>query len=236
MTALTVYMLKHYIRSQRYFAPVVFYLFGMLLIYSYKPNPIADSYSVTAMLLFFGAAWLAVTVMNTEPAGQKQLLTIHAGSKRKVAWGQLFCAGMMQCGLAAITVFYPVVTGMFERPPTGGEWAMAWLGHLSLCMLGLGISVFFQRSYVPLLSRSLPALIAVLLLSNVQGSLSDHLPQSLQWISVVLPPAFYLIREMMLFENAGIGTMVLLTLWATSYAALLLAIHLWLSGRRDIEQ
>lgn len=92
MIYLTRYLLKHYIRSQKYVAPVIFYIITMLLIYSYKPNPVADSYSVTAMLLFFGADWLGLTVLNTEPAGQYQLLVLHAGSKRKVVFAQLICA------------------------------------------------------------------------------------------------------------------------------------------------
>ncbi|WJH29970.1 hypothetical protein N6H13_04325 [Paenibacillus sp. CC-CFT742] len=52
MIYLTRYLLRQYIRSQKYFAPVVMYIIAMLLIYSYQPNPVADSYSVTAMLLF----------------------------------------------------------------------------------------------------------------------------------------------------------------------------------------
>ncbi|WP_440118909.1 hypothetical protein [Paenibacillus sp. QZ-Y1] len=234
MIHLTRYLLRHHIRSQKYFAPVILYIITMLLIYSYKPNPIADSYSVTAMLIFFGAAWLGLMVMNTEPAGQYQLLILHAGSRRKVVMGQLICAWVTQLMLIAITVMYPVFTGMFDRQPTGEEWIMAWLGHLALSLLGLGISVFFQKSYIPLLSRSMPALIVVLLLSFVQGSLIERLPESLQWLGRILPPAFYLVREMMLFEDLKIDSLFLITLWAVIYAWVLLILHLWLSGRRDL--
>ncbi|MFB8373629.1 hypothetical protein [Paenibacillus taichungensis] len=234
MIYLTRYLLKHYIRSQKYVAPVIFYIITMLLIYSYKPNPVADSYSVTAMLLFFGAAWLGLTVMNTEPAGQYQLLVLHAGSKRKVVFAQLICALIMQFGLTAITVLYPVVTGMFGRLPSAGEWIMAWAGHLALSLLGLGLSVFFQKSYIPMLSRSMPPFIVVILLSFVQGSLSGRLPESIQWVVKILPPAFYLVREMMLFEDLKLGAVVLTTVWAILYAIALLIIHIWLSGRRDL--
>ncbi|MEO2203971.1 hypothetical protein ABGV42_09480 [Paenibacillus pabuli] len=234
MIHLTLYLLRHYIRSQKYFAPVVMYVIAMLLIYSYRPNPIADSYSVTAMLLFFGSAWLGLSVMNAEPAGQIQLLVLHAGSRRKVIFGQLWCAWMMQCALVIITVLYPVMFGMFERQPTGGEWMMAWFGHLALSLLGLGVSLFFQKSYVPRFSRSLPGLIVLLLLSFVQGSLTNHLPEWLQWLNKVLPPAFYLVREMMIFEEAKWGAVLLSIIWAVMYAFVLVSIHVWLSGRRDI--
>ncbi|QOS78428.1 hypothetical protein JNUCC31_27575 [Paenibacillus sp. JNUCC31] len=234
MIHLTRYLLKHYIRSQKYVAPVIFYIITMLLIYSYKPNPVADSYSVTAMLLFFGAAWLGLTVMNTESAGQYQLLVIHSGSKRKVAFAQLICALIMQFGLTAITVLYPIVTGMFGRLPSAGEWSMAWAGHLALSLLGLGLSVFFQKSYISMLSRSMPLFIVVLLVSLVQGSLSERLPESVQWLVKILPPAFYLVREMMLFEASKMGAVVSTTVWAVLYATVLLIIHIWLSGRRDL--
>lgn len=234
MMYLTRYLLRHHIRSQKYFAPVIFYIITMLLIYSYKPNPIADSYSVTAMLLFLGAAWLGVMVFNTEPAGQYQLLVLHAGSRRKVVMGQLICAWMMQLMLTAITVLYPVFAGMFDRQPTGEEWIMAWTGHIVISLLGLGISVFFQKSYISLLSRSMPAFIIVLLLSFVQGSLSERMPESLQWVGRILPPAFYLVREMMLFEESRMSSFVSVMLWTVLYALGLLMIHVWLSGRRDL--
>ena len=111
----------------------------------YKPNPIADSYSVTAMLLFLAAAWLGVMVMNTEPAKQYQLLVLHAGSRRKVVTSQLICAWIMQFMLTVITVLYPVFAGMFERQPTGEEWMMTWLGHMGLSLLGLGIKCIFSK-------------------------------------------------------------------------------------------
>ncbi|NUU76259.1 hypothetical protein [Paenibacillus xylanilyticus] len=234
MIVLTRYLLRHYIRSQKYFAPVIMYVIAMLLIYSYKPNPVADSYSVTAMLLFFGAAWLGLTVMNAEPAGQLQLLVLHAGNKRKVILGQIWCAWIMQCALVIITVLYPVIFGMFERQPTVGEWMMAWSGHLVLSLLGLSLCVFLQKSYVHQFSRSMPGLITVLLLSFVQGALTDHLPEWLQWLGKVLPPAFYLVREMMIFEEAKQGSIYLTIIWAVMYAFVLLIIHVWLSGRRDL--
>nr|WP_154893553.1 hypothetical protein [Paenibacillus xylanexedens] len=234
MIHLTRYLLRQYIRSQKYFAPVVMYIIAMLLIYSYQPNPVADSYSVTAMLLFFGSAWLGLTVMNAEPAGQIQLLVLHAGNRRKVILGQLWCTSLMQGALVVITVLYPVMFGMFERPPTGGEWMMAWSGHLALSLLGLAVSLFFQKSYVPRLSRSLPGLIVMLILSFVQASLASHLPNWLQWLSKALPPAFYLVREMMLFEEAKWVTVLLPILWAVIYAFVLFSVHIWLAGRRDL--
>ncbi|WP_340390138.1 hypothetical protein [Paenibacillus sp. FSL E2-0151] len=234
MIYLTRYLLRHHIRSQKYFAPVIFYIIAMLLIYSYKPNPIADSYSVTAMLLFVAAAWLGVMVMNTEPAKQYQLLVLHTGSRRKVVTSQLICAWIMQFMLTVITVLYPVFAGMFEKQPTGEEWMMTWLGHLGLSLLGLGISVFFQKSYIPLLSRSMPALIIVLLLSFIQGSLSERLPESLEWLGRILPPAFYLVREMMLFDESKMDSFVSVMLWTVLYASVLLIIHVWLSRRRDL--
>lgn len=114
MIHLICYLLKNYIRSQKYVAPVIFYIITMLLIYSYKPNPVADSYSVT---------------------------------------------------------------GMFGRLPSTGEWNMVWSGHLALSLLGLGLSVFFQKSYIPMLSSRMPPFIVLLLLSFVQGSLSGRLSE-----------------------------------------------------------
>lgn len=234
MKYLIKYLLQQNIRSQKYLAPVVFYTIVMLLMYSYKPNPVADSYGVTAMLLFFGSAWLGLTVMNAEPPGQIQLLVLHAGSRRKVAIGQLISAVVMQLAMALITIVYPIVTGMFDRQPSANEWIVAWCGHLVLALLGLSISVFFQNAYISRLSRSLPIFIVVLLSSFVQISLSEKLPESLQWMSYILPPAFYLVQKMMLYDGGGLGQIILVCTWSAVYAMLLLSIHIWLSGRRDL--
>lgn len=172
--------------------------------------------------------------MNAEPSGQYQLLVLHAGGKRKVVLAQLICALIMQFGLTAITVLYPAVTGMFGRLPSAGEWIMAWAGHLALSLLGLSLSVFFQKSYIPMLSRSMPPFIVVLLLSLVQGSLSGRLPESIQWLVKILPPAFYPVREMMLYEQSKLGAVILTEVWAILYAIVLLIIHIWISGRRDL--
>ena len=49
MGSLIHYMLASYTRSYRYFAPMAFMLISVVFIYSYRPNPIMDSYAVTAI-------------------------------------------------------------------------------------------------------------------------------------------------------------------------------------------
>ncbi|CAI6034152.1 hypothetical protein PAECIP112173_00752 [Paenibacillus sp. JJ-100] len=228
------YLLQHHLRSQRFFAPMVIYVTTVLLFYSYKPNPIADSYSVTAMLLFWGAAWLGLMVMNTEPAGQMQLLIVHTGSKRKIAAGQIICAWIMALSLTVFTVLYPVLFGMFDRRPTANEWIMTWSGHLVLSMLGISIAVFFQKSYISKVSRSMPALIMVLIISFIQVSLAEQLPEALRWITGILPPAFYLVQEMMNSETMMQSSYFGIVIWNMVYAVVLLLIHFGWLNRREI--
>ncbi|MBR2566810.1 MAG: hypothetical protein IKE29_19650 [Paenibacillus sp.] len=228
------YLLQHHLRSQRFFAPMVIYVTTVMLFYSYKPNPIADSYSFTAMLLFGGAAWLGLMVMNTEPSGQIQLLIVHTGSKRKIAVGQMICAWIMALSLTVFTVGYPVLFGMFNRHPTANEWIITWSGHLTLSLLGISIAVFFQKSYISRFSRSMPALIIVLILSFIQVSLAEKLPEALRWIAGILPPAIYLVQEMMNTETMMLSSYFGIVLWNMVYAVVLLIIHFGWVNRREI--
>ena len=79
MGSLIHYMLASYTRSYRYFAPMAFMLISVVFIYSYRPNPIMDSYAVTAAFLFVGSAWLGLNFLNHDQGRQTMLLIVHSG-------------------------------------------------------------------------------------------------------------------------------------------------------------
>lgn len=77
MRSLIAYFLRSYTFSQRYFAPVAGTLIAVLILYSYKPNPVMNSYAASAVMLFVGCAWLGLSFLNHEQAVQRQVAVVH---------------------------------------------------------------------------------------------------------------------------------------------------------------
>ena|GEM_PF-3783816 len=47
---LILLLMKNYVRSHRHFPPLVFLLFGMAMLFAYRPNPVTDSYATSAIV------------------------------------------------------------------------------------------------------------------------------------------------------------------------------------------
>nr|WP_144921905.1 hypothetical protein [Paenibacillus bovis] len=60
MLELIKYSLHDYVRSHKYFAPISTYIILIIVFYTYKPNPVLDSYAVTASMLYVVSAWLCI--------------------------------------------------------------------------------------------------------------------------------------------------------------------------------
>lgn len=78
MKGLIGYFLHSYTVSQRFFGPVAGVIIAVLILYSYKPNPVMSSYSATAVFLFIACAWLGLSFLNHEQAVQKQVVIVQA--------------------------------------------------------------------------------------------------------------------------------------------------------------
>lgn len=191
------YMLISYTRSYRYFAPLAFTVVSVLLIYSYRPNPILDSYSVTAALLFIGSAWLGMNFLGHDRGRESMLLIVHAGSPRRYYTVQYLAAVVLSLAMCAFAVLYPILFGMFGEPVTPAVLALSFLGHFGPALTGVSLALYFQSSWMENQGRAAGYLLILIILSLSGTSVVQQLPGFFGFIPYVLPPVSVVVDALM---------------------------------------
>lgn len=117
MNSLIAYMLRSYTRSQRYFGPLAGIVIAVQILYSYKPNPVMNSYAATAVMLFISCAWMGLSFLNHEHPVHRQIAVVHLRSAVKHSVGGILSLAFLTLLLDLILVIYPWVTGHFAESP-----------------------------------------------------------------------------------------------------------------------
>ncbi len=234
MIALARFLLKSYTRKHAYFPPLAATLIAMFILYSYKPNPILDSYAVTSVFLFIGAAWMGLTFLNHSSPQQEQLHIIHIGSMRKYLLSQIMALVVPVVFLTVIFILFPILMHMFARPVRADELLLAVSGHLILGMLGVTLSLFFQSARMRNGTQATALLLIIIIVSIGAKSIADLLPSSLVWLPWLLPPVSPMMDGLL---HAGSG-LAHREVWAMLgygfiYSLLLGLIYVYMSMRRD---
>ena len=227
------YLLRTYLRSNVYFVPCFLYVLITMLLYSYKPNPIADSYSITAIVLFFISCWVGRSFYHAESPDQRAVTLTHSPHRWKYYLSEWLSAIIVTFFLAAIAILFPVLMNMFERFPNEDEWITAITGHFTLGILGSSLALLTQRSMIPKMNYGLNLLIVWSLAGVLHTQLIAILPHSVQFISWILPPVLPLIQQMLVPES--IGSMLGLVSYSIVYAVILGSCYVYLSSKkRDV--
>lgn len=148
MKGLLQYQFSNYLRSYRYLPPLSLFLMFLIVNYTYKPNPIVDSYSFTSIMLFFIMGWFTVTVFHAEDVGQKQITLLHLKNRKKYYIGLYIGCALIGLCLSSISVAYPIVFNMFGAEPRSVHIIMGFLSHSSLTILAIALSALFTRDLV----------------------------------------------------------------------------------------
>ena len=231
MRPLIAYMLRSYSTSQRYFAPVAAVIISVLFLYTYKPNPVMNSYAATAVMLFVGCAWMGLSFLNHEQAVQRQVAVVHLRSAVKHSLGGMLALSLLTLVLSLLIVVYPVATGNFKESAGVYRMALAFAGHMSLGLLGISISLYLQASWVPKTSYAIGILLAILILSIGGTKLAELIPGP--FVPLLLPPVAPVMDALMNADKLS-GLTVLGTFGHTLvYIMLLSAFYLYRSSRMD---
>ncbi|MCJ8010704.1 hypothetical protein MUG84_02965 [Paenibacillus sp. KQZ6P-2] len=234
MFALARFLLRSYTRKHAYFAPLAASLIAMFLLYSYKPNPVMDSYAVTSVFLFIGAAWMGKTFLNHGSPQQEQLHIIHIGSMKKYLLSQLLALILPVVFCTVIFILFPILTHMFAEPVSFHMLLLAISGHLIMGLLGIMLSLFFQTAWMPNGARATAVLLIVVIISIGAKSIITLLPSWLAWLRWILPPVSP-IMDGLLNTNK---TFTFLEVWGFLGYGLMYflaagALYMYLSARRD---
>lgn len=227
------YLFASYTRSYRYFAPIAFMIITLLLLYSYKPNPVMDSYAVTSTLLFIGCAWLGMNFLNHDQGRQTVLLILHTGSARAFYATQYAALIVIGFVLSVLAVVYPVLTGMFDEPVGIERFTLALLSHLSLSLLGAVISLYFQSGWIENQGRSIGLLLILMVMSIAGLSVGDSLPDAFIVVAYILPPASLVIDMLMNTDERGLASGAIMLLYTYIYTAVILLIYLKIACSKD---
>ncbi len=134
-----------YIRNFKYVPPVSLYLMMLIINYTYRPNPIMDSYSFTSLILFFMMGWITITIFHSEDPRQSQITLFHAKSIERYHISLFLNCLLFGLGLSVLSVMYPVVFGAFGNELRLLHIIMGLLNHFCVSLLSISLTVFFVR-------------------------------------------------------------------------------------------
>lgn len=231
MKPLIAYFLRSYSVSQRYFGPLAGIIIAVLILYSYKPNPVMNSYAATAVILFVACAWLGLSFLNHEHAVQKQIVIVQLRSARRYSIGGILTMVLLTLLLDLFIVFFPVVTGRFNEPVGVERLFLAFTGHALLGILGIAISLYLQASWVSRTSYAAGLMLITIILSIGGSKVAEFIPGPV--IPVLLPPVFPVMDAMLNADDLQAASLLGAYAHALVYIILLVGFYLYRSSRMD---
>lgn len=233
MIALIAYMLRSYTRSQRYFAPFAGLLIMVLMLYSYKPNPVMNSYAATAVMLYIGCAWIGLSFLNHDHPVHRQVTVVHIRSSHKYNVGSILTLAFLTLLLALIVVIYPWITGHFEESPGVYRFILALIGHGLLGVFGIAISLYLQASWVRKSSHSVGIMLVIIILSLGATKISNLVPEFLNVLIWILPPVSPVMDAMLNADNLQFSNLMFTYVHALLYIVILIGFYLYKSIYKD---
>ncbi|MGE7941857.1 ABC transporter permease [Lysinibacillus xylanilyticus] len=233
MTSLLRYQFINYLRTYKYVPPFSIFILCLVINYTFVPNPILDSYSFTAIILFFLMGWFTITLFHAEDEEQKVITTLHAKSRKQYNLGIFIICGLIGLGLSCVSVIYPTLIGAFGEEPRFIHQLLGFLSHFSLSVLAIALSAIFTRELVKNNQNTWWGVLSILIVSVVIATLKESILQikGLIWL---FPPV-HLSLEMMSSEDS-IKTIpnnfYWQFAWVFIYASLVIALFFLLSNRK----
>ncbi|GIO21442.1 hypothetical protein [Oceanobacillus sp. J11TS1] len=227
MKDLIKYTLHDYLRSQKYFPPTSTYFILILIFYTYKPNPIIDSYAVTALILFVTSAWLCMSVLSLDAPVQRQIMILHIKSSHKYYIAKLIAIWLIAVGLAVFAFVYPLVFGMFAEPVSLKVGFVSLANHILLATLGISIASFFNKSMMESTVNAYGGLVLTLILSFASLGIYKVLPSFIKYVAWLLPPAVSTQIPLIQWDGEMIGELSLIPfIWIFIYSVVLFILFL----------
>jgi hypothetical protein len=146
------------LRDRGVLAPALALLTVIAGVFAYRPNDVAGTWALTALLAFPLTAWLRVAVGRAEPDAQRLIRVAAAG-----ATARLRIELVLAAALATIVVLpllaWPLITDAFDRPVTAAELVAAALTHAACAATGAALG---RLSAPPTVARAATALTLIL--------------------------------------------------------------------------
>jgi len=170
MFALIRYWLAVLLYSQRYFAPLLLFVVGVVVLTSNDRGPLTSSYGSCTALLFPSAVWLTTVLIRADDPVQHDITVVNARSASRV----LAAAVLAAVGGSAVGVLFGLVYPIF-----GGSHQVSVLavtvGAMSLlcaAVTGVGVGLICSRLVIPrpAVSLGLALILAIICLVSPWAS------------------------------------------------------------------
>ncbi|MFJ3387862.1 MULTISPECIES: ABC transporter permease [unclassified Lysinibacillus] len=233
MTSLLRYQFINYLRTYQYVPPFSIFILCLVVNYTFVPNPILDSYSFTAIILFFLMGWFTITLFHAEDEGQKVITTLHAKGRTQYNLGIFMICILIGLFLSCVSVIYPTLIGAFGEKPRFIHQILGFLSHFSLSVLAIALSAIFTRELVKNKQNTWWGVLGILIVSVVITTLKETILQikGLIWL---LPPV-RLSLEMMGSEDSITSIPNIFYwqfAWIFIYSAIVIMLFFLLSNRK----
>lgn len=199
------YFFKQYLRSNKYIAPLLFYLASIAFTYAQKPVYVMTSYMFTCVFIYFCSAWLMHSFTDSEEAVQQQLIILHIKKENYYYICRMLFIWILVLILSVLTVFYPIIGGLFIRKVYPLDIAAALLSHVIIGLLGISTSLLFDERLIRSGKLRFLYLIGVLIISVIQVPLSMHY-SFIKWITIVFPPAYLIVSRFGSIDVVGFSS------------------------------
>lgn len=237
MIHLLNYNFVNYFRTYKYIPPLSIYILVLVVNYTYKPNPILDSYSLTALYLFFLMGWITVTIFHAEHATQQDITMYHCKSSNKYFIGLYLTCTIVGVVLSVIYVLYPIIFDMFHESTL--NWVHVTLGimaHFSLSFLAISLAALFTHHLISNSNNIWWGVLSVFIISLATPAMQTKLDASLQFLLWLLPPTSWLIKTMGVGDQVDTITpnMYFSFSWIFFYSALCVILFFALVRRKNV--
>ncbi len=166
MLAVGRYLLVDVLRAQRALIPIVLYLVVLGVLFSGDHTAAPGPWVASVLALYPAAAWVALTVANTEDPDQRAVTTAAAGGPGVVTAAVLGVALFVDVALAVVAVAVPAVTNPAGFPPAA--LAVGALAHLAAAATGTAVGLVCARPVIGRIGWSFALSAAIVVVTAVQ--------------------------------------------------------------------
>ncbi|WP_010094289.1 hypothetical protein [Ornithinibacillus scapharcae] len=228
------YSMRDFLRSQKYFPPLSTFILLMVVFYSYKPNPVIDSYAVTSLMMYVISAWLCTSFLALDSPVQRQLMILHAGGKNHYYIGKFMAIAITSTIFTLFAFMYPIIFGMFQENVSLSVGFISLMNHFMLSLLGIGVASLFSRIFMNSTVNSYGGLALTITISFTTIGLYEVLPTMFKNLVWVIPPAIMTQKPLMNWNGQTLSNIEWFPfVWILIYASLLISIFFILVKRKS---
>lgn len=154
------YALVLLLRSQRFFAPLLLFVLGVVVLTAGDTGPVLGSFGACAFVLFPAALWITVALIATEDDVARSITVVNAGGAGRVLAGTVAVAVGLCVPAVAFGSAVPVEIGDHAKVPAAAV-AAGVLAQLAAGLTGVAAGVMSSRLTVHRPAASLSSALAL---------------------------------------------------------------------------